>query len=147
MTTTTTAVNAVNAVIKLDNNVNVLTDISGSTNKVSIEPKMEGGKFEVFGNRWKKSLDGSKEWGGSITIVFSTTAAEALDLIEDWFYATNPANRTLQVDVPDSGTGSRRYSGEIRVREFKYPFDRPEAGPVTVEVTFDGDDALTQTDL
>ncbi|RPI52772.1 MAG: hypothetical protein EHM56_08015 [Chloroflexi bacterium] len=143
MTQTVTAINAIDAAIWLDKAGGTPTDISGSSNSVSIPLTQQLGPFRNFGSRWPKRLEGGKDGAFRLVITYSTAADEALDILRDWFFATEPGARTIKVYVPDKNVGSDVYSAEVRIESLDIPLDSGKAEPITVTANLLPDGAIT----
>lgn len=123
MTQTTTAIVATNVVVSLDNAAGVLTDISGSSNKVELGPKNGVAETRVFGSQWMLRGVVGKDVDVSLDCVYTTAAAEGAQLLEGWFYGGVDTARSLQIDVPDSDPGSFRYTGEFVLSDYSSSYD------------------------
>jgi len=135
MTTTTTAICPTNVVIRLDNAAGVLTDISGSTNKCEIKFNNLIAEYSVFGNTWQNRKACGKDGSFALDIIYTTTASEALDLLNGWFFGPSDAARSIQVDVPDGLTGSDRYEAEVVLSEHNIPLQARSGEVVMVSMT------------
>src|SRR5512139_3171847 len=100
MAQTTTHVNACDASIWLDTAAGVLTDISGSSNSVTMNFSREVGELRTFQVKWPVRLGCGKDAEFTLRAVYSTAAAEAVDIIRDWFFANDPGSRSFQVYIP-----------------------------------------------
>lgn len=117
MAATATAISSNESVIKLDAPT-TLTDISGSTTKVTIEPSRDSKELYVFGDENAIVTVGRSTVKISVESVYSSATTEAAYVVEAWYYGgstTSRASRTVQIDVPNSSTGSRRFSGEVKL--------------------------------
>lgn len=123
MAQTTTAISAIDAVVKIDNAAGTLTDISGSSNKVDINLSNGVGEFRNFTSQWKGRLVVGKDADISLDVVYTTTADEALDLLRDLFFGGTDTPRSIQIDVPDSSNGSDRYTAEVVLEDLSIPLD------------------------
>lgn len=124
MAPTTTPIVATNCVIKLDSAAGTLVDISGVTNSVEFKPENAVAEYRVFGTVWKQRKAGiGKDAPITIKCVWSTTAAEALGLINGWFFGGADTARTLNLYVPDGQTGSGIYAGEYVLKSWNIPLD------------------------
>lgn len=141
MAQTSTAVNALNCVIMLDDDADTPVDISGDLNEVSLEFEQELGEYRTFTNEWMKRLDGGKDISIDMSAIYSQVDIEARNIIEDWYEAKGA--RTLTIDVPDSLAGSRRYSGEARIEGMSIPLDVNEAAPIMLAAALKGDGVWT----
>lgn len=145
MPDTTTAVNACNVSIKLDDHTGVLKDISGSSNKIEPEYTQETGEYRVFQQGWFKRLQCGRDAAFTLSAVYSTLKIEALSILADWFFHYPGTHRTMEIYIPDDSIGSDKYSGEVMLASFSTPADTAEPGPIPVEATLlpDGEWTLT----
>lgn len=146
MAATTTAISASDAVISLDNAGGTLTDISGSSNSLTLTLNKALGDFNVFGLDWGKSQEGKRRATVSMQIVYTTTASEAIDLLNAWYFSGSGV-RTLRVDVPDSNTGSDRYEMEVLLESLEWTADSSADGPSMVSVSLRADGEVTLTTI
>ena len=145
MAQTTTAVNACDAAIWLDNAGGTLKDISGSSNNVDMNFDIDIGEFKSFASKWKARITCGKDAEFTIAAVYSTTTNESLDILKNWFFAAAPGSRTLKVYLPDKNVGSDVYSGEFVLSNLKIPADGSKADFIMVEATLKPDGAVTLT--
>ena|SRR3990167_329280 len=143
MSQTTTARNACDARLYLDNASGVLIDISGSTNNVKIGLTNDVGDFKAFSSQWRGRLTCGKDAKVSLVIIFSTAAAEAYQLLKGWW--TGGGDRTFQVDIPEDAVGNDRYSGEFILNSLDLPLASDDAKPiaVTAELLPNGEVTIT----
>ena len=146
MAQTTTAVNGCDAVVQLDGTTGLLVDISGSSNSVDIDFDNDIGDFKTFGTKWKGRLACGKDATIKLKIVYTTTTAEAMRILLDWFFVTN-GRKTVQIDIPSSGAGGDRYSGEVVLSKFSVPAPSDEPKPILVEMELLPDGAIAWTQL
>lgn len=132
MATTTTAVNACDAAIWLDNASATATDISGSTNSVAMNFDHQIGEYRVFQDKWPQRLECGKDASFTLNVVYDSTATTAFGLLRDWFFATTPGLRTLSVYIPDKEAGSDYYYGEMRIANLNWTADPSEPGAIAV---------------
>lgn len=130
MAQTTTARNACDARLYLDNASGVLVDISGSTNNVKIGLTRDIGDFKSFGTQWRGRLTCGRDSKVSLVIIFSTTASEGYQLLKGWW--TAGGDRTFQVDIPEDAIGNDRYSGEFVLASLDLPLASDDAKPIAV---------------
>ena len=135
MAATTTAKNACNVAIWLDNDAGSPTDISGSLNKAGVRPTQKIGEFEVFQYEWTKRLCCGRDVEFQLSIVYTTAAAEGWDVVKDWIYGNTPCTkRTLSIYVPDKNVGSDHFSAEVIWVEAPMVLDRGDPGPIMIEM-------------
>lgn len=142
MSQSTTVWNGCDVVLKLDNSSNVLTDISGSSNDVSIDFSQDIGDYKTFASKWKGRIPCGKDAKIKLKIVASKDTAEALKNILDWYFTTG-GSKSIQIDAPDSTTGSDRFTGEVVLESFSIPLTADDASPVMAEVNLLPNGALS----
>lgn len=131
MAQTTSAVNACDAVVKLDNEDGVLADISGSSNEVSMDFNNDLGEFKSFGTRWRGRLECGSDASIKLNIIYSQNDAEALTKLREWFFVDR-GQKTLVVEIPDSSVGGDRYTMEVFLEKMSVPVKADEAAPIMV---------------
>lgn len=147
MAQTTTAISSNQSVIKVDNASGSLTDISGTTTTVTIEPDREAKETFTFGDENAITTVGKTTTTIAVEIVYSSTTTEGSYLIESWFYGTaavSKGSRSIQIDIPDSNTGSRRFTGEVKLsKPPTIELDASKAEPLILQAEFMGDGPIT----
>lgn len=138
---TTTAVNACDCGLWLDNAAGTPVDIGGSSNQVRTNLDHEIGKFSVFANEWPGRLECGKDATLTLQIIYSTTTDEGWDVLKTWYFSTPPGSRTLSLYIPDKNVGSDKFSGEMKLSALNWTASRGEPGPILVTATLlpDGD--------
>lgn len=143
MTTTTTAINAKNVVIFLDDDAGMPINVSGSTNRVSIKMSQDLGEYAVFEDAWQHRLSGMKDGEITLRAVYSTAVDEALDVLREWIFGSGSGTpRTLKVCVPNNSPGSKSYTAEVLPASLPLDLDSSQAGPVMVEVELRTDGSI-----
>lgn len=146
MTQTTSAINSCDAQINLDNSAGTLTNISGSSSKVSPSFETMEGVARTLDGSWPIRLLCKRDATFSLSIVYSTTADEGMDLLLDWWFgAAYNAGRSMRLDLPDATAGSDRFQGEVKLINFSWDVDAEEAGPILVEAEVKIHGELTRT--
>jgi len=145
MAATTTAVNACDVVIKLDNSAGVLTDISGSSNNVKFELTNDTGSATVFGSDWKITLCCKGEVAITLEVLYTTDHLEARALLTDWWFNHKCEARTLQVFVPDASAGSDIYTVEVIQEKMSLPFSSSDAAPILISTSMKNTGAMVPT--
>lgn len=136
MAQTTTHVNACDVSVWLDNLAGTLTDISGSSNGVSMQFSIETGMLRTFQAKWPVRTECGKDAEITLKAVYSTAADEAYDILKNWFFASTPGARSFSCYIPNKNVGSDHYYGEVRLGGgFGFDADPTEPGPIAVEVT------------
>ena len=146
MSQTTTSINACDVAIFLDNASGEATDISGSSNKVEIPLVQEVGEARTFQNDWKIRKACGRDVTFNITVIYTTTADEGLDILRDWFFGTaSKTARTIAVYMPDKNVGSDHYYAEVIFNTGNIPADPSEPGPIMCEFTLLPTGAVSHT--
>lgn len=143
MAQTSTAVNACDVDIWLDKVGGTETDISGSSNAISMNFDHDVKPFRTFGSVWPKRQECGKDASFTLTVVYSPTADEGLDILKDWFFAASPGARTLQVYIPTKNVGNDYYSAEVRIQSLSWSMSPDEAGPIMVQAVLVPDGEVT----
>jgi hypothetical protein len=140
---TTTAVNACDVAISLDNAAGTLTDISGSSNAVTLSFSNEVGVYRRAGSDAPTRYLTAQDLTISLSVLYSTAAGEALALLRAWAAGSIAGGdaRTLRVDVPDSTSGSDRYQVEVVPSSLEIPLASNEGGPVLVTAALESSGA------
>jgi hypothetical protein len=94
---------------------------------------MESGMRRSFGSRWPTRKQCSKDASAQITIIYSTAADEAMDILRNWVFAADPGARTLSVYLPDKNVGSDHYYGEFVIDgDVEIPAEAGDSDPIAV---------------
>lgn len=121
MTKTTTHRSKLDCVLSIDDASGTLTSLAGSSTKVSLGGEAQTATARVFEGKIKISADSDETV--EIEGLWTTATGEARDLVETWYYGgTRNTPRTVQIDIPDSSPGSRRYTAEFTILNYK-PFE------------------------
>ncbi len=143
MPATSTAINAKNCKIYLDDELGVLQDISGSANEVQLDLDQKLGDFNVFGDDDTYRLEGKRDNSADLSILYTKASKEGFKIIKQW--RETGGARTLRVDVPDSTQGNDRYEGEFLYEKISIPLKTDEAKPIPVKITLKINGKLTPT--
>ncbi len=145
MAQTTTAINECNVTIRLDNASGTLTDVSGSSNAVSLAFTNAPVEFKHYDDDNPTRLLVGQDLTIDIVAVYSTTDDEALDLLRDWSTGgiSGVDERTIRISIPDETEGSDRYEAEVIPTALDVPFAADNAGPVIVSASLAGTGAYS----
>lgn len=137
MAQTTTAYNACDVVVKLDDDVGVLQDVSGSLNKATFSVPANIAEFRTFGTVWPGRLCCGMDGPLTLNGWASTAADEVLDLLKKWRFASGApcSKRTVEIFMPDSSAGSDKYSGEYLLENLEYDLTAGEGKPIPITAT------------
>ncbi|NIP86509.1 MAG: hypothetical protein GTO03_13460 [Planctomycetales bacterium] len=132
-------------VISLDNAGGTLTDISGSSNAVSLTFSNEVGTYRRAGSDAPTRYLEAQDLSISLSVVYSTASGEGLALLRAWAAGSIGGGdaRTIRIDVPDSTSGSDRYQVEVLPGNLEIPLASNEGGPVLVTAALESTGAYT----
>lgn len=137
MTQTTAAISAKDAYISVASQ-----DVSGSSNKVTLTPTLQAGRFFTFDGDWGKVVGDKFTWAGTIRAVYTETSNEAL---EELYSAFEGAAAVALVVAPKGNTGGNwQWSGNVLITEAPIELECGSGNAVMVEVSFEGDGTLTK---
>lgn len=145
MAQTTTHVNACDVSVWLDNSGGTLTDISGSSNSLTMDGSLEVGELRTFQSKWPVRTECGKDMEIGLTVIYSTASDEAMDILKNWFFASSPGARSFAAYIPTKNVGSDHFSGEVRLGSFSFSADPTEPGPIAVSVTLLPDGEFSHT--
>jgi len=145
MAQTTTHVNACDASIWLDNAAGTPTDISGSSNSITMNFSRELGELVTFQQKFPVRLGCRKDAEFTLRVVYTTDANEGMDILKNWYFAGDPGSRSLHVYIPDKNVGSDHYYGEVTIGSFTFNADPSDPAPIAVEASLLPDGAITLT--
>jgi len=143
MPQTTTAVNACDASIWIDNASGVLTDVSGSSNTINMSFAEQVGAVRNFGTRWEILLTCGLSAKFGFTAVYSTSATEAKAILLDWFFNKPGTNKTLKVYLPKKDVGADVYTAEVKLVTMPITVQAATAEPMQISCELQPDGAVT----
>lgn len=144
MTTTQSEIVATNCVVMLDNAANVLTDISGSSNKVAVKFENSIAEWHTFSTQWKSRRVVHKDGPITINAIYTTLSTEAAQLVGNWFHGGNDSPRSLMLYVPDSQVGAFTITGEYVLASYSYDLDADADDVVRVQLELLPDGSVTR---
>lgn len=145
MAQTTTAQAACRADVWLDNAGGTLTDISGSTTTVDPDFTQTLGDYHPRASAWPSRLDGGKDAGVRLNVLYTSTADEGWDILKDWWFAANPGARTMTWYAPSKTAGADVFSGEFRIRGLRWTHGAGDPAPLVVTADLVPDGAISQS--
>ena len=145
MAQSTTAINACDASIWLDDDAGSLTDISGSSNQLDVNFDHDIGQYTSFQAKWPERLECGKDASFTLQVIYTTAEDEAFDIIKQWFFNTAPGKRTFTFYFPDKNIGSDKFSCEARIQNMSFTGTGGEADPIIVTVTLLPSGEVTHT--
>jgi hypothetical protein len=147
--TTSTQISGNSWVIKLDNASGTLTDISGVDTKATIDPSRDSKETYVADNENAIVTVGKSKVKIAIEIVYSSATAEGATLINAWYYGTRAvsiASRSIELYIPDTSSGSQKYSGEVKLsKPPSFELDASKAEPLILKAEFQNDGTFSFT--
>ena len=145
--TTTTAARQYQCVLNIDDVSATLADVSGSTTTVAFAAERDQAFVWVLDGKISVSDSNSAETV-EVEVVWSTTSTDARALIEEWHLNTASTARTVQIDIPDSSTGSRRYTGEYTLGPYSWAVDASgRSDLIRANFTLSANASITMTDI
>lgn len=117
MAKTTTHQSKLACVLSVDDASGSLASLYGSSTSVSLSGEAQNATARVFEGKIK--VAGDSDETVEIEGLWTTATGEARDLMETWYYGgTRDTPRTVQIDIPDSSSGSRRYTAEFTILSY-----------------------------
>ena len=147
MPESTTIINACDISLWLDNAAGTLKDISGTSNKCKLSMSKNVGAKRVFGSRGPRRMSCGDDWKMDLTILYSTAADEALDILRDWAISGEDDARSAVLYAPDKNVGSDKYSAEWILDSFDINLDAEDGGPVEVTASLLIDGNISHTSV
>lgn len=138
MAVTTTSVQAFQCALKLDNPSGTLTDYSGVHTKTSVKFDVDSKATYVHASRTPITRVMRKPTGFDIEFLYSTASAELKANILDWTLSTTRFGtaKSIELYIPDTATGSDKYSGEVRLTKGpEFETDAEKADDIVVKIT------------
>lgn len=132
MPQTNTAINFCDAVIEVDNDGGVLTDISGSSNSVTLSPDVLVGEAGTFGDKWAVRLTCGLDLPITIVVLYTTAANEGWDILKEWFFTYFGAARSVRIRTPDATAGSDSIAGEFILDDMSWTGEARQGDPVLI---------------
>jgi len=118
------------------------TNISGSSNKVTLTPTLQAGEFYTFDGDWRKVVGDKFSYSGVMRAVYTETADEAM---EELYTAFEGATAVAFVAAPKGNTaGNWQWSGNVLITEAPIELEAGSGNAVMVEFSFEGDGTLTK---
>jgi len=137
MAETSTARNACDVAVWLDNAAGTPVDISGSSNQVDIALDFKLGEYTTFGGCCTYRLECGQDGTITLNAVYTTALAEARAELSAWAtMGCNKNARTLSVYLPDKNVASEHWYGEFRLESYNITADHNDAGPMPVTAVF-----------
>lgn len=142
MPASSTAVNACDVVIRIEDANGQLVDISGSSNEVNIDFSNDIGEFKPFGNKSRRRLMCGTDAKVALKAFYTQAAGEATDLMKQWQFRKR-TKRAFQVCIPDDSPGSDIYEGYVLLSTFSIPGKSDDANPIMLSADLLPDGEIT----
>lgn len=133
MTQTTTAINACNVKIFVDDADGNPQDVSGSSNQSSLGFSRQMGSAFTFDGDYPIRIECKKDASLEISALYTRQDGEARDIFESWY--EDGGRRTVTIYPYGQDTGNRYYTGEWRLEELNIPLDGSDPNPVVLTIT------------
>lgn len=127
---TSTAINACDATVELEDEFGDMVDISGASNEISMEFSRALADFRTFGSSWRKRMACGRDAAFGLKFVYSQDSAEAKRMIQKWFFQYPNAQRELRVYLPNKTDGADTYIAKVLIENFSFTPSADEAGPI-----------------
>ena len=144
MAQSTTAINACDASLWLDDDDGTLQDISGSTSILDANFDNELGAYVTFQEKWPRRLECGQDATFTVTAVYTTTADEMKDLILTWYFGTR-GDRSFTFYLPDKDFGSDYFKCEVKLENWRITPSRAEPGAIALTVVLRPSGAVTHS--
>ena len=141
MAQTTTALNACNNVIEIDDAGGTPQDVSGSTSKFDANFDKQLGEAYTFEGTDPIRLTCKRNATFNISAMYTRDGTEARALIESW-YQTGGL-RTVSLYPEGQVNGARFYQGEFHLKSFKFSGDASDANPMMMDCEIVPSGAIT----
>ena len=116
MAETTTALNACDVSVWLDNAAGTLKDISGSSNSMTLNFTKNNGSLQVFGTKWQIRLSCGKDATFTLIAVYSSATDEAADILKAYRVRYIYVGRLERLYYPAEGLAKFDDMAEAGVR-------------------------------
>ena len=118
-------------------------DVSGSSNKVTLTPKLDTGQTATFDGDWKLTTPGKLSWEIAIEMLYTETTDEALE--ELWTALTGASAVAVVINPKGNTAGNWTFTGNAIFGGMDMPFDGTSGDPVIVSAEGDGSGELTKS--
>jgi hypothetical protein len=144
MAQSTTAYNACDVSVWVDDDTGTLTDVSGSSNSIGANFVNELGTWRSFQEKWSARLECAKDGTITLNVVSSTAAGEAWAIFTEWYFVSG-GSRTFSWYEPDKNVGSHYFTGEYKVESMDSTADNTDANAKIVTVILKPDGAISHS--
>lgn len=131
MPQTSTAINGCNAKLELDDGGGTPTDISGSSNSVSLSRTRQLGEAHTFIGTYPIRVECKQDASLSGRVLYTTLTDEGRDLLDLWYDLGGL--RTINFSPAGGNAGDVQYSGEFFLTSLDFTTEGGNADPVTME--------------
>ncbi len=122
--------------IHLSNDSGGLSDISGSSNSVTMNRLTQvSDAIRSFGSDFPIRQACGRDADITLKVIYSTSQLEAKQCLNDWYENHNTDLRTLQVDLPDGLPGSDRYTFQVFLATLNMGIEAGTPNPILVEAS------------
>lgn len=135
-----TAVNACGCLVKLDNEIGILCDISGSTNEATIKLERELGDYNTFNDDQTYYLECKESADVELTAIYTTEHNGSVDILAQWWEMKGA--RTIQIYIPQGVKGWHKWQGEAICESLEFPLKSDDAKPIMVKAALKMDGGI-----
>lgn len=135
-----TAVNACGCIIKIENELGQMVNISGSANEATIKLERELGDYTVFNDDQTYYIECKENSSVDLTVIYTRGQNEGSDIIKRWWRMKGP--RTIHIYVPQGTKGWDLWRGQAICESQEYPLKADDAKPIMVKAALKMDGGI-----
>lgn len=131
MAQTTTQINGCNAKLEIDDAGGTPTDVSGSSNSITLSRTKQVGEAYTFEGSFPVRAECKQDASLSGTVLWTSLTAEARDILDLWY--ESGGLRTVIFSPQGGAAGDVQYSGEFFLTSLDFTTEAGSADPVTMD--------------
>lgn len=135
-----TAVNACAVIIKIQNELGQMVDISGSANEATIKLERDLGDYVVFNDKNTYYIECKEDATVDLTCIYTQKQNEGADILKRWWTMGGP--RTIQIFIPQGTKGYDQWQGEAICESQEYPLKADDAKPIMIKTSLKMDGGI-----
>lgn len=115
------------------------TDVSGSTNSVTVNVSKGVGTYWKANQNYPTRYVLNEDMAIDLVVLYSSSTSDAFGLLREWAdqNVADSDARTVNVRMIESGTYQHNYYGEFILTSFEFSITAGEGGPVMVSASFE----------
>lgn len=110
----------------------VMVDLSGSSNKATVNLEMIIGEASVFNDKWPQRVMTAKNCTVDIAAWYSSAANEAADFFQDWFNEAAPAVRQIDIYIPSKTVGATKITANWVFNGLNIDLQTAQTSPIPI---------------